>query len=261
MGRSDQEHPAYQFAQGYDRCEGLAGHAARIHIACMGRHHAAKTARQRRWPREKVPDIGFKLFGPARIEASSHGRRPQSPNHGWDPFDSRCEHFHSMKTSSSSSVVAGRYWHALDDGRVQCDLCPRECKLQEGQRGLCFVRAREGRQDRAHHLRAVEWLLRRSIEKKPLNHFLPGTRGALLRHGGLQSGLQVLPELGHQQGAGDRPAAEQATPRPSRRRALAQRLRAVAFTYNDPVIFLGVAVDVAEACRERGVKTVAVTAG
>ena len=37
-----------------------------------------------------------------------------------------------------------RWWHALDDGRIQCDLCPRDCRLKDGQRGLCFVRMREG---------------------------------------------------------------------------------------------------------------------
>ena len=36
----------------------------------------------------------------------------------------------------------GRWWHRLDDGRIQCDLCPRDCRLHEGQRGLCFVRQR-----------------------------------------------------------------------------------------------------------------------
>lgn len=46
-----------------------------------------------------------------------------------------------MENSYTSEGVPGRYWHALADGRIQCDLCPRECKLHEGQRGLCFVRA------------------------------------------------------------------------------------------------------------------------
>ena len=42
------------------------------------------------------------------------------------------------------SDYPGRWWHRLDDGRVQCDLCPRDCRLHEGQRGACFVRKREG---------------------------------------------------------------------------------------------------------------------
>ncbi|MGH9214912.1 MAG: AmmeMemoRadiSam system radical SAM enzyme, partial [Acidimicrobiales bacterium] len=35
-----------------------------------------------------------------------------------------------------------KYWHRLPDGRVQCDVCPRACRMQEGQRGMCFVRGR-----------------------------------------------------------------------------------------------------------------------
>src|SRR5437867_10312928 len=80
-----------------------------------------------------------------------------------------------MESVYTSDGVPGRYWHALPDGRIQCDLCPRECKLHEGQRGLCFVRARE------HDAMVLTTYGRSSgfcldpIEKKPLNHFLPGT--------------------------------------------------------------------------------------
>jgi pyruvate formate lyase activating enzyme len=75
----------------------------------------------------------------------------------------------------ASSVVPTRYWHRLDDGRVQCDLCPRACRLHEGQRGLCFVRMR---QDDAVVLTTYgrsSGFCVDPIEKKPLNHFLPGT--------------------------------------------------------------------------------------
>ena len=105
------------------------------------------------------------------------------------------------------------WWHALEDGRVQCDLCPRNCRLHEGQRGLCFVRAR---QDDAIVLttygRSSGYCVD-PVEKKPLNHFLPGLVGALLRHRGLQPHLQVLPELGHLQVARHR----HAWPTPRRR--------------------------------------------
>ena len=46
---------------------------------------------------------------------------------------------------SGPEVVPGRFWHRLDDGRIQCDICPRACKMHEGQRGLCFVRAAKDR--------------------------------------------------------------------------------------------------------------------
>ena len=41
-----------------------------------------------------------------------------------------------------TTIVPTRYWHRLPDGQLQCDLCPRHCRLQEGQRGLCYVRQR-----------------------------------------------------------------------------------------------------------------------
>ena len=50
----------------------------------------------------------------------------------------------SEEPENFDSATPTRHWHRLDDGRVQCDVCPRFCKLHEGQRGLCFVRAREG---------------------------------------------------------------------------------------------------------------------
>ena len=79
------------------------------------------------------------------------------------------------KEDFSEFGVPGRYWHRLDDGRVQCDLCPRFCKLREGQRGLCFVRAcgPDGMVLTTYG-RSSGFCID-PIEKKPLNHFLPGT--------------------------------------------------------------------------------------
>lgn len=77
--------------------------------------------------------------------------------------------------STPSDCFPGRYWHALEDGRVQCDLCPRLCKLHEGQRGLCFVRARHGDRIVLTTYGRSSGFCIDPIEKKPLNHFLPGT--------------------------------------------------------------------------------------
>ncbi len=73
------------------------------------------------------------------------------------------------------SVVSTRFWHLRDDGRIQCDLCPRECKLHEGQRGLCYIRARIDDEIVLTTYGRSSGFCVDPIEKKPLNHFLPGT--------------------------------------------------------------------------------------
>jgi len=159
------------------------------------------------------------------------------------------------------SVVATKYWHGLEDDRVQCDLCPRFCKLREGQRGLCFVR---GRQDD----RIVLATYGRSsgfcvdpIEKKPLNHFLPGTPVLSFGTAGCNLFCKFCQNWDISKSREIDTLGDQASPALIARAADALGCRSVAFTYNDPVIFLEYAIDVAAACRERGIKTVAVTAG
>src|SRR6476659_4486567 len=101
-----------------------------------------------------------------------------------------------MESVYTSDGVLGRYWHALADGRIQCDLCPRECKLHEGQRGLCFVRSRTSDQIMLTTYGRSSGFCLDPIEKKP--EPLPARHGrSVLRHCRLQSHLQVLPELGY----------------------------------------------------------------
>lgn len=158
-------------------------------------------------------------------------------------------------------VVPTRYWRMLDDGRVQCEMCPRFCKLKEGARGLCFVRAR---QDDAIVLttygRSSGFCID-PIEKKPLNHFLPGT--PVLSFGTAGCNLACNFCQNHDISKSREMDAMQAEAGPEALAATAERYgcRSVAFTYNDPVIFHEYADDVAIACRERGIRTVAVTAG
>ena len=132
-------------------------------------------------------------------------------------------------------------------------MCPRLCKLHDGQRGFCFVRQNIAGRMAADDLRAQQRLLRGSHREETVEPFLSGDQRAFLRHGGLQSGLPVLPELGHQQGAGVRQAGGEASPEAIAAAARRLGCRSVAFTYNDPVIFAEYAMDMADACREAGV--------
>ena len=161
----------------------------------------------------------------------------------------------------STTTVPTRHWHPLDDGRVQCDVCPRACKLHEGQRGVCFVRARE-------HDEIVLTTYGRSsgfcvdpIEKKPLNHFRPGS--AVLSFGTAGCNLACRFCQNWDISKSKEMDTLQDRAEPDTIAVAAERLGAtsVAFTYNDPVIFLEYADDVADACHARGIRTVAVTAG
>ena len=155
----------------------------------------------------------------------------------------------------------GRYWHALDSGRVQCDLCPRFCTLKEGQRGLCFVRARQGDQIVLTTYGRSSGFCIDPIEKKPLNHFLPGTPVLSFGTAGCNLACKFCQNWDISKSREFDRLQERASPGAIAEAAVATGCRSVAFTYNDPVIFLEYAVDVADACHELGVLTVAVTAG
>jgi len=154
-----------------------------------------------------------------------------------------------------------RFWTRLDDGRVRCDVCPRLCRLREGQRGLCFVRANlEGRIVLTTYGRSSGFCVD-PIEKKPLNHFLPGTSVLSFGTAGCNLTCSFCQNWHISKSRETDTLAERADPETIARAAEELGCRSVAFTYNDPVIFHEYAIDVASACRERGVRTVAVTAG
>ncbi len=154
-----------------------------------------------------------------------------------------------------------KYWHKLDDGRIQCDLCPRYCKLHEGQRGLCFVRAAEdGAIVLTTYGRSSGYCID-PIEKKPLNHFLPGTPILSFGTAGCNLACKYCQNWDISKSREMDTLADRAMPETIARAAKALGCRSIAYTYNDPVIFHEYAIDVAQACHEVGVKSVAVTAG
>ncbi len=154
-----------------------------------------------------------------------------------------------------------KYWHSLPDGRVQCDVCPRFCKIKEGKQGLCFVRGN-------HNGEVVLTTYGRSsgfcidpIEKKPLNHFLPGTPVLSFGTAGCNLTCKFCQNWDMSKSREMDILAADAMPEKIATRAKELGCRSVAFTYNDPVIFLEYADDTAMACHALGVKAVAVTAG
>jgi pyruvate formate lyase activating enzyme len=166
-----------------------------------------------------------------------------------------------MQAVSIPEVVSTRYWHKLDDGRVQCDVCPRFCKLREGQRGLCFVRANQGDQIMLTTYGRSSGYCIDPIEKKPLNHYLPGTPILSFGTAGCNLACKFCQNWDMSKSREMDTLADEAPPDKIARAAQALDCRSVAYTYNDPVIFLEYAIDVANACRKTDIKSVAVTAG
>ena len=154
-------------------------------------------------------------------------------------------------------VVPTEYWHQLDDGRIQCDLCPRFCKLKEGQRGLCFVRACvEGQIVLTTYGRSSGYCVD-PIEKKPLNHFLPGTPVLSFGTAGCNLACKFCQNWDISKSREMDTLADHADPETIALAAEELGCRSVAYTYNDPVIFHEYAIDVARACHEKGIKSVA----
>ncbi len=191
------------------------------------------------------------------------------------------------------NVVRTKYWTRIDDDRVQCDVCPRHCKLRSGQRGLCWVRGNhQGEIVLASYGQASGFCID-PVEKKPLNHFLPGTpilsfgqQGCNLtcrfcQNWSISKAGKSTPIVSNEdymrdvigREDGKRPASQKhvkqvnaldqqfISPEMIAGAAAATGSRSVAFTYNDPVIFHEYAMDIADACHAQGVKTVAVSAG
>ena len=167
-----------------------------------------------------------------------------------------------MSKKEKIKGVAARYWKKAQDGRVVCELCPRKCRMKPGQRGLCYVRAADDKGD------LVLTTYGRSsgfavdpVEKKPLYHFLPGTPVLSFGTAGCNLTCKFCQNWHISKASREDVVQRIASPQTIVRMAQATGSRSVAFTYNDPVIFLEYAVDTARACHAAGLKTIAVTAG
>ncbi len=157
--------------------------------------------------------------------------------------------------------VEARWWHQLPDGRLQCDLCPRDCRLNEGQKGFCFVRERRGNRMLLTAWGQSSGFCVDPIEKKPLAHFFPGTSVLSFGTAGCNLGCRFCQNWDISKAREWQGRAVESGPEAIAEAALRHGCTSVAFTYNDPTIFAEWAMDVADACHALGLKTVSVTAG
>lgn len=170
---------------------------------------------------------------------------------------------HQLEESDKADTftVKTQYWHRLDDGRVQCDLCPRHCQLREGKRGVCFIRKNIDNQIKLTSYGRSSGFCIDPIEKKPLNHFYPGSSVLSFGTAGCNLSCKFCQNWDISKSRELDTLGAKALPDNLASTAKRMGCKSVAFTYNDPVIFHEYAIDVAKACHQLGIKAVAVTAG
>ncbi|APZ95517.1 pyruvate formate-lyase 1-activating enzyme [Fuerstiella marisgermanici] len=162
----------------------------------------------------------------------------------------------------SAGFVDGGWWHsAEEENRIVCDLCPRECHMKPGDRGFCFVRQNvDGKMKLTTYGRSTGFCID-PIEKKPLNHFYPGTAVLSFGTAGCNLGCRFCQNWDISKSREVEKLSELALPEMIAAAAKDTGCRSVAYTYNDPIIWAEYAIDTAKACRAAGIKSVAVTAG
>ncbi len=164
------------------------------------------------------------------------------------------------KPNESDYLRPGKWWHSEGE-RIICDLCPRHCALKEGDRGFCFVRQNLGQQMVLTTYGRSTGFCIDPIEKKPLNHFFPGTSVLSFGTAGCNLGCRFCQNWDISKSREIERLSNRAFPEDIARAAQSLGCRSVAFTYNDPVIWAEYAIETAKACHAVGIKTVAVTAG
>jgi pyruvate formate lyase activating enzyme len=156
-------------------------------------------------------------------------------------------------------MKTAKYGYLRDNGQIECTLCPRHCRMNDGQRGVCYIRQRIGDQLIQTAYGHACGLAVDPIEKKPLDHFLPGS--SVLSFGTSGCNLTCAFCQNYEMSRGGEIPSTPASPAEIAQAALDHGCQSVAFTYNEPTIFLEYAIDTAIACHERGLKTIAVTNG
>jgi len=158
-------------------------------------------------------------------------------------------------------LYPARFWEKSADRRLICHLCPRLCALSQGQRGFCFVRQNIDDQMVLMTYGRSSGFCLDPVEKKPLNHFLPGTSTLSFGTAGCNLGCKFCQNWDISKSKEFDRLTEEVSPHEIAQAAQRLEAKSIAFTYNDPVIFAEYAIDTAIECHQLGIKTVAVTAG
>jgi pyruvate formate lyase activating enzyme len=147
------------------------------------------------------------------------------------------------------------------NGKVHCYLCPRHCHIGEGQAGFCFIRANQGGKLYSLGYAHPAALQIDPIEKKPLSHFLPGTRVFSMGTAGCNMGCFFCQNWDISKSRSDQVRSEYILPDEVVDLAVEHGCPSIAFTYNEPTIWGEYVIDICLAAHARGLNTVMVSNG
>jgi pyruvate formate lyase activating enzyme len=164
-------------------------------------------------------------------------------------------------TAVQPKLHEARWWETLPSGKVHCYLCPRHCQIGEGLGGFCFIRKNIG--GKLYNLGYAQpaALQVDPIEKKPLNHFLPGTKIFSLGTAGCNMGCFFCQNWDISKSKSDQVNSERLEPEAVVLAAIEYNCPSLAFTYNEPTIWGEYVVDISKVAHQMGLKTVMVTNG
>ncbi len=158
-------------------------------------------------------------------------------------------------------MIEAKWWKTLENGKILCTLCPRFCTIGEGQYGFCYVRQN-------HNGKLVSIAYGKPtgfgidpVEKKPLNHFLPGSTILSFGTAGCNLGCKFCQNWSISKAHLDDINSLNASPEDVVKLALKYKTPSIAFTYNEPTIFGEYVIDISILAHQYGIKTVMVTDG
>jgi pyruvate formate lyase activating enzyme len=154
-----------------------------------------------------------------------------------------------------------RWWESEPGGKVHCYLCPRHCRIGEGQSGFCYIRANQGGKLYSLGYAHPAALQIDPIEKKPLSHFLPGTRVFSMGTAGCNMGCFFCQNWDISKSRADQVNSTYVPPEDVVSLAIRYGCPSIAFTYNEPTIWGEYVIDICQAAREKGIRTVMVSNG
>jgi pyruvate formate lyase activating enzyme len=161
----------------------------------------------------------------------------------------------------SISPKEAKWWQQADNGKLLCTLCPRYCTIGDGQAGFCFIRKNiDGKLYSIGYGKPTGFAID-PIEKKPLNHFWPGSNILSFGTAGCNLGCKFCQNWSISRAKLNDNNSLTASPEDVVMLAKKYNVPSIAYTYNDPVIFGEYVIDISKIAHEEGINSVMVTAG